>query len=75
MMARQLAGATRQQEAARRDDKRTRGWCGAQREDEEERRCDNKLARQVDKRVAQREDGEGQCDNQLARQDNERAVQ
>ena len=48
-----------------RHDERTRGRRGAQQEDKE-RRCNNKLTQQVDKRVAQREDDERQCDNQLA---------
>jgi hypothetical protein len=56
----QPAGATRGRE------------CGAERNERTERRCDNKLARRVDERVAQQEDGERQCDNQLARQDDKR---
>jgi len=64
----------RNNQPVQRDKERTRGWHGAQREDEE-RRCDNKLARRVDKRVAQRDDGKRLCNNQLAQQDDERAAQ
>ena len=67
-------GASRGDATTSRRDERMIGWRGAQREDEE-RRCDNKLAQRVDERVAQREDGERQCNNQLAQQDNERAAQ
>ena len=45
MMVRQPAGATRQQEAARRDDKTTRGW-------RIERQHNNQPARQEDERAA-----------------------
>jgi hypothetical protein len=46
----------------------------AQREDEEERQSNNKLAQREDKRVAQQEDGKRQFNNQLAQQDNKRVA-
>jgi hypothetical protein len=56
---------------------RTRGQHGAQREDKE-RRCNNKLVRRVDERVAQQEDDERQCnswrDKTTRGQRNERAA-
>ena len=57
-------GTSRGDATTSRCDERTKGWRRAQRENEE-RRCDNKLAQRVGERVAQREDGERQCDNQL----------
>ncbi len=56
---------------------RTRGQHGTQREDKE-RRCNNKLVRRVDERVAQQEDDERQCnswrDKTTRGQRNERAA-